>query len=548
MIKKAIILAIIVIGITLRFYNLGEVPYSMDWDEVSLGYNAYSMLLQGTDEYGNTWPLSIRSFNDYKPPAYAYFTIPSIALFGLDQFSIRAPSAFFGSLTIIFVYLLTREFFKNSKNSQLREYAPLTAMFIFAISPWSLQFSRAAFEANIAVFFVVSGMWAILHYLNTQKPKWIYLSALLLAASFYCYHAPRLVVPLLLLGVLIRYRNAFKQQYKHVIIASVIALIFIAPLVIVLFRGTASSRFTSVSVFKPSFEMLRTLEYAREDEVKGKWESIFHNRRMIYALSIVEGYADHFYPSSMFLKGDPVQRHHAPGMGHFYLLEFPFFIIGLIFLLKKKFNFKWLFFYWYFIAPIPAAISTGTPHAIRSILFLPIPQIMIAVGLIVAINWSRQQIQKISKSKALIYFPAILVILSYIANFTYYLNQYYVNLDKEYAREWQYGYKELVETLKPIEDKYDKILVTTAWDQPYIYFLYYKNYDPRVWINNGEFNKGFDKYEFRRVIWAEDRNLKNTLIVGSFGEIPEGESGTLKVITFPDGKLDAFRIYDNPND
>jgi hypothetical protein len=421
-------------------------------------------------------------------------------------------------------------------------------MAVVALSPWSLQFSRAAFEANIALFFVTSGMYALLRFLNTAKPVWVYISALLLAASFYSYHAPRLIVPLLLLATLLRYRNFFKANWQHTTYASVIALIIIAPLAVVLMRGNLSSRFSSVSVFKPETEMLRTLEYAREDEVQGKWESILHNRRLIYLQIIAEGYLDHLYPSSMFITGDPVGRHHAPGVGHFYLIELPLFLIGLIVLLKKKFSYKFIFFFWASIGPVPAAISTGTPHAIRSILINPIPQIIIAVGILTTVVWLKEKLSSVRISQPAAFAASVMLITSlYAGNFIYYLNQYYIHSDIEYGREWQYGYKELISALKPIEGNYRKIIITTAWDQPYIYFLFYKKYDPRVWINNGAFNRGFDRYEFRRIIWAEDRKLPNTLLVGSSGEIPEGEPGTIKVIPFPDGKLDAFRIYDDIN-
>ncbi|MDO8610433.1 MAG: hypothetical protein Q7R95_07830, partial [bacterium] len=63
---------IILLAGFLRLYKLGEVPGSLDWDEASIGWNAYSLLKTGTDEYGKAWPVSIRSFNDYKPPMYVY--------------------------------------------------------------------------------------------------------------------------------------------------------------------------------------------------------------------------------------------------------------------------------------------------------------------------------------------------------------------------------------------------------------------------------------------------------------------------------------------
>lgn len=537
--KKFLFCAILILAIALRFYKLGVVPGSLDWDEVSLGYNAYSLLLNGTDEYGNTWPLSIRSFNDYKPPAYAYLDIIPTAIFGLNEFGTRFPAAFFGSLAVIGVYFLTRELFRNESK------LPLIAMFIFAISPWHLQFSRAAFEGNIAVFFVIWGMYFLLRWFRNNKLYELLLAAGLFAGSLYAYHAARLIVPLLLFGVALRYRKHFLARKQSVLTAAALGIILVLPVGLTLIRGSASERFSSVSIFSPTTEILRPLEYEREDKATGNWNSWLHNRRIEYVKEFVEGYVNHFSPVAMFMKGDVVERHHAPDMGLFYVIELPFILIGIFTLIEKRFNYKFLFFYWAAIAPLPAAISTGTPHAIRSILYLPLPHIAIAVGIFQTYQFMTQYFKQPKFNTRT---PAItigIIFALYLGNFAYYLNQYYGHMNVEYAEYWQYGYKDLVEYLRPIEGKYDKIVVTPAYDQPYIYFLYYKQYDPRVWINNGEFNKGFDKYEFRKMDWYQDRKLHNTLLIGDKLEIPEGEAGTIKVLRYPEGtkgNRDIFRI------
>ncbi|EKD95597.1 MAG: hypothetical protein ACD_24C00433G0001, partial [uncultured bacterium] len=53
-----ILLLIVLLGGALRFYQLASVPPSLARDEVSVGYNAYSILKTGKDEYGRIFPLS----------------------------------------------------------------------------------------------------------------------------------------------------------------------------------------------------------------------------------------------------------------------------------------------------------------------------------------------------------------------------------------------------------------------------------------------------------------------------------------------------------
>ena len=63
---------VLFVHLAVRVVGLNSSPASINWDEASLGYNAYSLLKTGKDEYGNPWPVALRSFNDYKPALYSY--------------------------------------------------------------------------------------------------------------------------------------------------------------------------------------------------------------------------------------------------------------------------------------------------------------------------------------------------------------------------------------------------------------------------------------------------------------------------------------------
>jgi 4-amino-4-deoxy-L-arabinose transferase-like glycosyltransferase len=104
---KIILFCIVLIAAFFRFFQLGINPPSLTWDEVALGYNAYSLGLDGKDEFGQFLPTAfIESFGDYKPPMYAYLDIIPIKIFGLTDFAVRFPSAFWNchSLHYIFSY------------------------------------------------------------------------------------------------------------------------------------------------------------------------------------------------------------------------------------------------------------------------------------------------------------------------------------------------------------------------------------------------------------------------------------------------------------
>ena len=119
---------VLIIGFFVRFFNLSSVPPSLNWDEVSFGYNAYSILETGRDEFGRKWPLYFQSLGDNKLPVYVYLTVISIKFFGFTDFAVRFPSALLGVLAVLFTYLMVLELLKN------KPIALLSALFL-AVSP-----------------------------------------------------------------------------------------------------------------------------------------------------------------------------------------------------------------------------------------------------------------------------------------------------------------------------------------------------------------------------------------------------------------------------
>jgi len=125
-----LLILIVLVAFILRFWQLGNIPPSPDWDEVALGYDAYSIIHTGRDEFDKFLPVVLRSFDDYKPALYAYLSIPSIFIFGLTVFAVRFPSALFGVIGVVAVFYLIRELFERYK---YKDQLSLLTSFLFAI-------------------------------------------------------------------------------------------------------------------------------------------------------------------------------------------------------------------------------------------------------------------------------------------------------------------------------------------------------------------------------------------------------------------------------
>lgn len=534
--RKFLLLLILILGFLLRFYQLGANPISLDWDEASLGYNAYSLSKTGRDEYGVKLPFEFRSFGDYKPPFYVYATVPSVIIFGLNEFAVRLPSAIFGELTILLVYFLVRQLFPSLSNKY-----PLLASFLMAVSPWHIQFSRIAFEANIGLFWYLLAVYLLVKV--SESKNYLIWSVFAFVLAIYSYHSLRLVVPVVVLVMLIFLGKQIFQAKKILVISVLLGLLLTLPILLSLKSGT-KARFTSVTNLTPE-SLTSSIEKIEFDNQRGDFfGKLIHNRRIIYLLGTVKGYLDHWNFSFLFLKGDAPDRHHAPDMGMLYFIELPFVLLGLytlIFLKKDSSLGKKTVLTLFFAAPLASALTTGTPHAVRALLYLPTYQIFITFGIVKIFGrFSTDSLNKLLILK-------LAIIMLYVFNMIYYLDMYYIHAPLEQAKSWQYGYKQVVETVEKIKSNDQKIVVTYKYDQPYIYFLFYGKIDPSWYQNNWQqneikrFERIFGQYVFKNIDLEKDSRINNSLLIGTPQEIPETTTGLIKEIAFPDGEI-AFRI------
>ena len=107
--KKQIVgLGLVVVAAAFIYlWKISSVPSSLYADETTVGYNAYSILQTGKDEYGKSFPVLFRLFGAYTPPLFVYVLTPFICLFGLNALSLRLPSALatLALIPVIFLFV-----------------------------------------------------------------------------------------------------------------------------------------------------------------------------------------------------------------------------------------------------------------------------------------------------------------------------------------------------------------------------------------------------------------------------------------------------------
>ena len=528
---------ILAIAIVLRVWQLGNVPPSPDWDEAALGYNAYSILQTGKDEYGKFLPVILRSFDDYKPALYAYLIIPLLLAFDLNIIVVRFPAAFFGVLAVLATYFLVKELISG----KYREYLSLLSAFFLAISPWHLQFSRIAFETQVGLAF---NIFSILFFLKGLKKNYfLLLSAFFAALSIHTYQSEKVYLPLLFMALLaIYWKEIIRIPKKWLGGAVILGFVMILPLFIeIMTNQNVLLRAKGVSVFSNQTEFLKrnVLKYSVDKENNDLLGLVVNNRRVEYGKAVVAGYISHFDLNWLFITGDN-ERHHAPYMGLLYLFELPLLLVGIYKVLFSSISkkAKLTIFAIFFIAPIPASVTSGVPHSVRTINFLPTFQIFTAFGLLYSILYLSQLKRIVS---IFIYGVFGLLVLF---NIMYFLNQYFVQQNYYFSEYWQYGYKEAISYVRPIAKNYDSIVVSNnpPLDQSYMFFLFYFKYNPLEYQKLGgtvsggfaESHKGFNNFFFRPIEW-EKEDKKRTLFIGRPNDIPES-ANILHTISYLNGK------------
>ena len=540
--EKKLLFFIILIAFCLRFFLLGKNPPGLYWDEVSLGYNAYSILKTVRDEYGELLPYSrFIAFGDYKPPGYIYAAVLPVAIFGLNEFSVRFPSALSGVFMVIITYYLVKNLFpgKNIFNTNINP--AVIASTLLAISPWSLHVSRVAFEANLAALF---NLMAIFFFILAIKKKQnlILLSSVFFAATLYTFNSNRLLTPLIIFGLAVIFFKDLNKIKKTAFVAAILFIALVVPLISHLTSREGKLRWHEVNIFS---DLNVILDSNKRISLDGNtfWARKIHHRFLGYTINFFKHYFDHFRGDYLFISGDINPRLSVRFVGELYLFELPFFLAGIYYLIssvKKKSS--QLILFWFLVAPIPAATARETPHALRTLSILPTPQIISALGIFIFYTILKSRVKE----------KVIRIILSlgcllFFLNFAYYLYAYYFLFPKKYLGEWMPSYKSLVKYISELQNEFQTVIVTKNYGRPYVYFLFYNQYPPRKFQLEAQRER--DWFGFRQVL-----GFDKYIFTDDFNKIPSGKTlfvlppgfappGFAKIKTIFEGEYPTFEVY-----
>ncbi len=534
--KKLLLVLIVGIAFISLFFNVykkSSSPVCLNADEAAFGYNAYSLLKTGRDEYGTTLPLRLKSFGDYKMPLYSYLSIPFIKIFSLNENSTRALNDLLALLLPVTIFFLTKELFE--KNS----VALLTA-FLIAVSLGLHLIGRQAHESYLAVFLLTLSS---LFFIKTLK-KTTFLNTvvfcLLILLSLFSYQSSRIFAVFFLVFAILYAFQIWHTPVKK----SLLKFIGIFLIVIAIFGVTdliyKPSRVTNLLFFNNIGFTLKINELRSEGGPR-----LLYNKLTVGTKEVVSQYLAYFSPEFLVTQGDTNPRFGFPGMSPVTPLEYLFIGIGFYYLFKNNARWKYFLLGLLLVSPLPAA-STWNGTSLTRSLFIIIPILIIGsyggINLIISLKTMP------TAKKALIYCLVLIELFFLFYSWDFYLNHYPKRA--LVIRSWQCGYKELADYIGGNYGGFNKFYITKKNGEPYIFLLFYLKNPPTQYQKQArltapdEFGFGqveqFDKFNFN---FSFDPKRKRVVYIGYPDDFTGIKIDSSKIKKIKVGTEEIFWIY-----
>lgn len=457
--SKIALILIVILAFFLRAIDIEGNPKSMYGDELTLVYDAYSILKTGQDQKGNFLPLFFE-MGGGRPAGYIYATIPFVAIFGPTATAARTVSVLSGVGVVVLMYLIS--------SNLISKYIGILAALVASLTPWELNLSRGAFESHFALFLALVGLYLFLF--SFKKTKFLLLSAIFFAFSMQTYSTYTFTVPIFfaLLIYLFKDKIAKSFSYTYLFPALLIVGLSLAFSLFTSFNRGAKDRFTNLFIMnEPALNAVISEKVSRErlfSPLHPEFARKVHNKYIEFTASFVGNYVRNFGLDFLIIEGDRNPRHNPALMGQLLWVGLPFFILGFMFIFQKHKKLLPFLLGWLLIAPIPAAL-TGHPHAIRSSFMLPPLVILIAAGVYCLV------IQKSFVARSFM----VLLLFLFLFELPLFYYRLYMLAPALNSSFWSYSAKKATLESFKNREKYEHIIISTSIpDTEFAYPVYNK--------------------------------------------------------------------------
>lgn len=480
-----ILLTVFLTGFSIRFFWHEISPPGFTADEAVFGYNSYSFVLTGKDEFGKTWPIALRAFGDWRPALYSYFAVPFIYFFGLTEMAVRMPSILLGSATILVVMWIAWIFTGN-------KFVTVLSGLILALSPAHLLISRFADMSTLSTFFLGIGVLMFLLWKKKTKRVYLMLSSASFCLSALSYHNARVTGPLLLAAILILNIKLIKNHLTDVAAAIIFGIILLSPLILftikspdlAMRRGKYES-FLGQKGYEIKLWNLISANPAGQNPLLTRF---FYNKPKIIFKEFTEKYFSHFSPAFLFSSGDPHERFQTPNSGIYNFLLLFLLPAGFIVSLRQKS--LMILPVWWLASPLISGIGIFTPNSLHT-LDASIPAaVMSGLG-----AWKLLDKFKGKSAIAACALGTVIFFISFIS----FAGGYFYGMPKNFQLRWNWypQTRELTESINKLTGNDNVVIVGNRSLHEFI--LFNNRIDPAVYQKSVAVSDTPDENGFERV-------------------------------------------------
>ncbi len=379
-------LLIFVLGAILRLWNLSQQPLGITHDELDMIVTAKSFLLTRSDLTGQWqwWKLQPVITETVMAELAGFINVPALALFPLSLWSSRITAVIFSLLTMVVLYRLSFLLFRNKNIA-------LCTLLAYAISPWSILFSRTAFEAPVSLFWYLFATVSLISLAQTPKVQlksrilWFLGFAVSAFLAFFSYHGLKFVAVewfgFLSLWLWWNGRKDHKASSLGLWMSGATTLVVLFFLTILLHRSPYTQRGSELVISHVE-------EYAplsTKMKQSTLWpKPIRYVLMSKYALAVQQmeaNFLGFFDLKTQFLTGESLGTFSLWNHGYFYAIDVVFILFGLYYLITRKEKNGWLLAGLLVISILASAIHVGQSYVLRSGLAYPLVLLVIGVGM-----------------------------------------------------------------------------------------------------------------------------------------------------------------------
>jgi 4-amino-4-deoxy-L-arabinose transferase-like glycosyltransferase len=422
-----ILTAILLFAWAVRLFDVVGNPPGFYSDEAAYGVNAYAILHHGRDEYGNFLPFIFRSFDDYKLPFFIYAEVPFVGLLGRTVFAVRFTDTVVGCLTILAIYFLGVELFKEKRTGA-------AAAAFLAISPWHIHFSRTGF-GEVVSFPLLLCLSILLFLKSATQPRLVVPAFMLFGLTLYTYRAAWPIVPPMLLVLAILYRQELWRA-RHSVLVGLLCLGFMVLPLAGHLLTTTNDRAEATSILHTG--------------PGGALPRVF-----------IAHYLSYFTPSFLFQRADNnvVVRHYLPGQGVVYWFELPLIVLGTALLIRSRRRPELVVLALLALFPLGGALSNVSPVGSRTLLGAVALALVAARGTTSAFDLMAS---RFADGRVIFAVFTTVALLSFGSYFRSYLETYPVVASE--FRGWQYGGKQILDYFLSVRTRYDDLYIGDGFD------------------------------------------------------------------------------------